>query len=512
MYLKMSVICSVRSLSLGISILSLGWLGCNEAKPCVAMGGESELLSTAQFLRVDVYGERAHCDESSVAAGAPAAQLSLSFYGGQPISLGVAAGKHTIVLSTYADSAGTQLIGVACTEAAFVKGQSACVALTLARAPDGGGGCQDDTGCTGGLSHCAPDHRCVACVVNDHCTTGAAVYCDPSRSQCVECRTNADCKEGLICSAAGVCSQSCDLPAGQNCPSGLDCCGNLCVNTRSDALNCGGCGMACTGSDTLCCNGECANPATSTTHCGGCGNTCSTLNATPSCSGGGCMFSCRGAFIHCMNGNTGCETPSNSVSNCGGCGNACMPNNATSGSCGSTKCSYECAIGFGDCIKIGTNTDGCETPLNDTTNCGGCGNTCDVVHSNGAVCNGTMCTYTGCQAGYVDCSSAGANADGCETLANPPHMNGLGQMYDLPCAALGMPGNDSSYSLAMAQAASAAWASDGMTGTLKCTSSQCVTNTNGGMCAVWCYTKKAAGNVQAGATCQCPGGNDASWN
>jgi Cys-rich repeat protein len=488
-------------------------MGCDNAKPCVAMGGESELLGAAQVVRVDVYGERARCDGSAVAAGAPAAQLSRSFLAGQPVSLEVAAGQHTIVLSTYADSAGSQLLGVACTEVAFVKGQTACIALTLEHAPDGGTGCLNDTECNGGLSHCAPDHRCVACVVDDHCTTGAAVYCDPSRSQCVECRTNADCAMGQICSAGGMCSQSCDLSAGLTCPPGMDCCDKLCLDTHRDALNCGGCGMACTGGDTLCCNGQCANPSTSATHCGGCGNACSTLNATPTCSGGSCAFSCQGNFVHCMDGNTGCETPSNNVSNCGGCGNACVSDNATSDSCSSgSKCSYVCATGFGDCIKIGANLDGCESPLDTTMNCGGCGNTCDSSHSMGAACSGNVCTYTGCQSGYLDCNSAGVNADGCETVANPPHMNGLGQMYDLPCAPLGTPGDGSTYSLAMAQAASAAWASDGTVGTRNCTSAQCLTNTNGGMCATWCYTKSLAGRVRATATCDCPDRNDASWN
>jgi hypothetical protein len=476
------------------------------------MGGQSELLSSAQSIRVDVYGERAHCDGEAVASGTPAAQLSRSFTAGQPINLEIAAGPHAIVLSAYADTAGTQLIALACAEANFAEGQRACIALTLEPAPDGGIDCMSDSDCKGGLSHCAPDHRCVACVTNEHCTTGAARYCDSVRSQCVECHTNADCRDGLICSSAGVCSQSCDPAAGQNCPSGLTCCDKLCVDTRSNILNCGGCDIACTGAETLCCNGECANPSTSTSHCGGCGSTCSTLNATPACAGGACLFTCQGAFIHCIEGNTGCETPSDTLSNCGGCGNVCIANNATSNTCENQNCSYECTSGFGDCIRIDGNTDGCESPLDSTSNCGGCGITCDTVHSMGAACAGAVCTYAACQSGYVDCVNIGSNADGCETLANPPHMNGLGQMYDFPCAPLGTPGVAPTYSFEMAQAAAAAWMMDGTLGTLFCTNDQCVTDTSGGMCAVWCYTKTLAGYVRANTTCQCPNRNDPTWN
>lgn len=49
------------------------------------------------------------------------------------------------------------------------------------------------------------------------------------------------------------------------------------------------------------------------------------------------------------------------------------------------------------------------------TNCGSCGVTCDMTHSNGATCPSGKCTYTGCAAGYGDCDMSGVDSNGCET-------------------------------------------------------------------------------------------------
>src|SRR3954469_4120820 len=41
-----------------------------------------------------------------------------------------------------------------------------------------------------------------------------------------------------------------------SCGEGRDCCGTKCVNTANDPLNCGGCGVTCSGA-TPYCEGSC---------------------------------------------------------------------------------------------------------------------------------------------------------------------------------------------------------------------------------------------------------------
>jgi hypothetical protein len=137
--------------------------------------------------------------------------------------------------------------------------------------------------------------------------------------------------------------------------------------------------------------------------------------------------------------------PTDTVANCGQCGVACDTDSGTPSSCSDAGCTYTCNAGFGDCVTAAPNTNGCETPLNTTTNCSACGVACDLSHSTDASCTGTSCTYGGCAAGWRDCKTAPPNADGCE--CNAPaccdggacqslHDNGLGQtFYD--CTPLG---------------------------------------------------------------------------
>src|SRR5262249_47553078 len=229
------------------------------------------------------------------------------------------------------------------------------------------------------------------------------------------------------------------------------------------------------------------------------------LNGAPTCSNGSCAWTCNMNFAHCASGNTGCETPTNDVSNCGGCGNVCMPDNATANMGKGTQCSYTCMTGFADCLKVGADTDGCETPANDLAHCGGCA-PCDTAQSMGANCVSSVCQYSGCQPGYIDCDQTPPNTNGCEcstpmccgAACQPVHSNGLGQTYLLMCVALGTPGNAATYTVAMATAAQQAWPA-GTDSTKTCgngsNAAACVTRTGASTCAVWCYTKVLAGHV-----------------
>jgi hypothetical protein len=68
----------------------------------------------------------------------------------------------------------------------------------------------------------------------------------------------------------------------------MSCCPNGCKNLKTDKLNCGVCGRACTGAD-LCCNGTCTPQGTP--NCGACGYVCP--GGSQCCGSGNGAWSCR---------------------------------------------------------------------------------------------------------------------------------------------------------------------------------------------------------------------------
>lgn len=452
------------------------------------------ILTSAQLVRVDVYDAgSSHCDGAQLAPGAGPALSSKSFAQGQAIKLSLAPGKRTVVVTTFGDSAGTTITGSACQEIDLSSGKSSCLAIEVTEVDAGSSGCTMN-------SDCAPQ------------------LCDTMRHTCVDCLSAGDCPSGKVCSPSGRCTDGCD--ATHPCSGGQSCCDGFCVDTRSDPLHCNGCGMACSGGDTLCCNGQCANPQTSPEHCGGCGNACSTLHGTPVCASGSCSWSCDTGFAHCGSGNSGCDTDVTTVDNCGGCGNLCMPTNASANRCMSGVCAYTCQSGFLDCQKVGADTDGCESGVHAIGSCGACGVACDTTHSMGASCPATTCVYTGCAAGYSDCDMTNGNANGCESM-DLTHSAGvmvssMPVTYVLPCSKAGTPGNAATYTQAMAQAACGAWTAasgGGSCAEVSCTGNvSCQQATTGGTCVTWCYTKSLAGHVASAATCMCPNTGSPSWN
>ena len=159
-------------------------------------------------------------------------------------------------------------------------------------------------------------------------------------------------------------------------------------------------------------------------NCGACGAKCDTITSKGAvCLGGTtCSYAgCVSGFTDCDRtapNTNGCESSLTSPTSCTACGVSCDTTRSIGANCTGTQCTYAgCVPGFGDCDgdATGLNANGCETALNSPTNCTACGANCDTLHSTGAACTGTTCTYAGCASGYADCNSAPPNLAGCAT-------------------------------------------------------------------------------------------------
>src|SRR5262249_6275423 len=75
------------------------------------------------------------------------------------------------------------------------------------------------------------------------------------------------------------------------CPPGTTACRGQCVNTTTDATNCGTCGRSCPAATPTCCAGRCEDLQTDHDHCGRCGTRC---GAEQVCCQGNCVGTCSG--------------------------------------------------------------------------------------------------------------------------------------------------------------------------------------------------------------------------
>lgn len=130
-----------------------------------------------------------------------------------------------------------------------------------------------------------------------------------SRTTVFFCGTPEDppCPTGFVC----VANRCVVDPNPQPCATGTTRCNGQCVNTTSDAANCGACGTACPSGQacqaSMCragctggltnCNGTCVNAQTDKANCGACGTACSGLEQ---CATGRCQ--CSAPLTQCANG------------------------------------------------------------------------------------------------------------------------------------------------------------------------------------------------------------------
>lgn len=285
---------------------------------------------------------------------------------------------------------------------------------------------------------------------NNTCQAGiCTLMCDPGRDDCDGMAADG-CEADLATSATcNSCDTACTgaTPACQMtmmgafaCVSGCSVptptlCSGSCVDLASSATNCGSCEMACTAPpnalatcttnvcgfmcrpgyedcDMIEGNGCEADLGASVSSCGACGYACALPHATPACTSGLCtVATCDLGFADCdLVPANGCETPLDTLSDCGGCGVPCSRTNGAASCAGGTCALAACNPSYGDCDLVPGN--GCETPLTTLVNCGGCGSSCGRAFASATCATGT-CAIGACTAGFGNCD--GSDATGCET-------------------------------------------------------------------------------------------------
>ena len=151
-------------------------------------------------------------------------------------------------------------------------------------------------------------------------------------------------------------------------------------------------------------------------NCGACGHDCSTSfpQAVGLCVAGQCVISeCEPACADCdQNPNNGCEAALGTLENCAACGNNCADAYPHAiGECSDGLCvSVGCQPGWGDCDGLSNN--GCEVQLGTETHCSGCGQSCTVLPHGDGQCSDGVCVPSQCDWGWGDCDGKGSN--GCE--------------------------------------------------------------------------------------------------
>jgi hypothetical protein len=190
-----------------------------------------------------------------------------------------------------------RLAGAACQEGSFEQfacGTRECVGGEFVETFEGSetecrpaeGECDAAEFCTGASLACPLDRNLPN---GTTCTDDGDVCTDNvcQGGQCVAVANDAACADDGNPCTNDICAEGiCTHPAKQNgttCPGGA-CCGGQCVDRRTNAAHCGGCGVACV-EGRACCAGACVNLASGRRHCGRCGKRC---RRGKRCRGGRC--------------------------------------------------------------------------------------------------------------------------------------------------------------------------------------------------------------------------------
>jgi hypothetical protein len=366
------------------------------------------------------------CDNGVCRVVCPAGQLACVGSDGAAVCATVATDRAHCGACGNACPAGQLCAAGRCT-AICGSGETLCNGTGVATCAD----LQRDANHCGACgTRCGPTERCdlgrcaSRCVVPEVACDGACVNPLNSDAHCGGCGRR--CADGQTC-VTGVCRPRCVAPAVL--------CGDACDDVTSSPRNCGACGAACPAGQSctlgrctvvcpdgqLVCNGRCFDLRSDRNNCGMCGRVCA---AGTVCLLGVCTATCSGGLVSC---DGACVDTRSSVAHCGVCGNACAARAGATATCTAGRCAWTCRSGSGDCD--GDATNGCETSLTSTSNCGACGNACRVTGSGIARCASGACAVT-CLSGTADCDANVVN--GCEvnTLSSAQHCGACNR----PCA------------------------------------------------------------------------------
>jgi hypothetical protein len=246
---------------------------------------------------------------------------------------------------------------LACKQGICVPNKPACNASVATTCNSTG------SGYVGGGVNCAPelDQVCVqgAC----QCTDGLGNCDGINRNGCETDISNDpdNCSGcGLICSSNHIVNRTCNDACTGTCESGYrDCNGSKLkdgceTSIATDVKNCGACGVTCSTNHVTAsctqgvCGGQCATNfadcnmdkqddgcesdlRSDSLNCGSCGSACSTNHVKARCASGTCNGSCEQGFADCNLDKRadGCEVDTqNDALNCGACGASCSDDQA----------------------------------------------------------------------------------------------------------------------------------------------------------------------------------------
>lgn len=160
------------------------------------------------------------------------------------------------------------------------------------------------------------------------------------------------------------------------------------------------------------CDGRCVSLNEDPSNCGECGRVCAVPRATARCSGGACRVgTCETGFGDCnLDATDGCESWLGSTVNCGRCANAC---DAARPFCDDAlrQCITGCDAGLARCGVLCVDTQA------NVDHCGACARACSFANA-AARCDAGRCVMAACLPGFADCD--GNSANGCETPLGTP--------------------------------------------------------------------------------------------
>lgn len=154
------------------------------------------------------------------------------------------------------------------------------------------------------------------------------------------------------------------------------------------------------GVDASGCSGGCVTPPSD----------CHDTNGQ--CVASTCVYPYKGFGVTCNDGD-GCTTGDacDGQGNCFGDQHNCSPPHTTGGSCSGGGCvGIQCVSGWGDC-DFDLEGTGCETQLNVSSDCGGCGIPCSAGANATASCSTGTCQRS-CVSPHENCDNDWSN--GCE--------------------------------------------------------------------------------------------------